>query len=285
MQGVDKDGVEIYYGIPYGAEPAGELRWKEATAPEAWEEVRDCTQREPIALQLGTVYNDDGSRTTALTGSTDCLNLDIYTTAEAEGLPVLVYVHGGNNQTGSSFEVVGNDITVTDNCVYVALNYRTGLLGFIALPALVNQETSGNFGLLDIAAALRWVRDNIASFGGDPANVTVSGFSAGGRDVMAMLLSPAFEGLFDKAIAFSGGMTICDLEDAAWKDAEFLSAKMRPLNGWCRIPTRFGSTCTASRPSVWPAWWATPASAWRSSPTSSETASCCPWTALTAANM
>ena len=216
--------MEIYYGVPYGANPDGELRWQEAQPPEAWTEVRNCTEREPIALQMATQYNADGSRTVALTGTTDCLNLDIYTTAEAEKLPVLVYVHGGNNQTGSSYgEVLGNDLVVKDDCVFVSLNYRTGLLGFIALPALISAEQSGNFGLLDIAAALKWVRENIAEFGGDPENVTVSGFSAGGRNVMAMLLSPAFEGLFDRAIAFSGGMTVCDLENAAWKDAEFIA--------------------------------------------------------------
>ena len=222
--GTEQEGVEIYYGVPYGANPDGELRWQEAQPPEAWTEVRNCTEREPIALQMATQYNADGSRTVALTGTTDCLNLDIYTTAEAEKLPVLVYVHGGNNQTGSSYgEVLGNDLVVKDDCVFVSLNYRTGLLGFIALPALISAEQSGNFGLLDIAAALKWVRENIAEFGGDPENVTVSGFSAGGRNVMAMLLSPAFEGLFDRAIAFSGGMTVCDLENAAWKDAEFIA--------------------------------------------------------------
>lgn len=224
VQGTDQDGVEVYYGIPYGADPVGELRWADPTAPEAWTDVLDCTEREEIALQMATVYDSDGNASTQLTGTTDCLNLDIYTTSTAEDLPVLVYVHGGNNQTGSSYgEVIGNDLVVNDDCVVVCLNYRTGLLGFNALPALTEEGTSGNYGLLDIAFALQWVRDNIAEFGGDPANVTVSGFSAGGRNVMAMLISPSFEGLFDRAIVFSGGMTICDTDAAAQKDAEIIA--------------------------------------------------------------
>jgi len=225
VKGVNQDGVQVYYGIPYGANPVDELRWAAPAAPEAWAEVRDCTEKEPISLQLGTVTNEDGSTETKPVGSTDCLNLDIYTTSDAKNLPVLVYVHGGNNQTGSSYgEVVGNDLVVRDDCVVVSLNYRTGLLGFNCLPALQTEEGStGNYGMLDIACALQWVKDNISSFGGDASNVTVSGFSAGGRDVMAMLVSPLFEGLFQRAIAFSGGMTICDVKDGAAKDAELIA--------------------------------------------------------------
>lgn len=224
VQGVDQDGVQVYYGIPYGADPVGELRWAEPTAPVSWDDVLDCTEQEEIALQKSNVYNSDGTVSTTIVGTTDCLNLDIYTTSDAENLPVLVYVHGGNNQTGSSYgEVVGNDLVVNDECVVVSLNYRTGLFGYNALPAITEEGTSGNYGLLDIAFALQWVRDNISEFGGDASNVTVSGFSAGGRNVMAMLVSPAFEGLFDQAIVFSGGMTICDLDDAAQKDAEIMA--------------------------------------------------------------
>lgn len=120
--------------------------------------------------------------------------------------------------------MIGNDLVKRDDCVVVCLNYRTGLLGFNCLPALQTEEDStGNYGLLDIACALQWVRDNIAAFGGDASNVTVSGFSAGGRNVMAMLVSPLFKGLFERAIAFSGGMTICDQKDGAAKDAELIA--------------------------------------------------------------
>ncbi len=224
VQGVDQDGVQVYYGIPYGADPVDELRWAEPTAPESWDDVLDCTEQEEIALHKSNGYNSDGTVSTTIFCINDWLNLDIYTTSDAENLPVLVYVHGGNNQTGSSYgEVVGNDLVVNAECVVVSLNYRTGLFGYNALPAITEEGTSGNYGLLDIAFALQWVRDNISEFGGDASNVTVSGFSAGGRNVMAMLVSPAFEGLFDQAIVFSGGMTICDLDDAAQKDAEIMA--------------------------------------------------------------
>ena len=214
VEGTDHSGIQIYYGIPYGKNPVGELRWAAPQAPELWADVRNCTEKEEIAIQLS-----DGK----VVGTTDCLNLDVYTTSDAKDKPVLVYVHGGNNQTGSSFgEFDGYDLVEKEDCVVVSLNYRTGLFGYNALPALTKNGT-GNFGLLDIAFALQWVRDNIGEFGGDASNVTVSGFSAGGRDVMAMLLSKNFEGLFDRAIVYSGGMTICDKDQAAKKDAQIMA--------------------------------------------------------------
>ena len=125
-----------------------------------------------------------------VTGTEDCLNLDIYSTKNAEKLPVLVFLHGGNNQTGNTKEIIGSDMVVKNDMVFVSVNYRLGLLGFNCLPALQTEAGStGNYALLDIAKSLDWVKDNIAEFGGDPENITISGFSAGGRDVMAMLLS------------------------------------------------------------------------------------------------
>jgi para-nitrobenzyl esterase len=154
------------------------------------------------------------------------LNLDVYAPDSAEKLPVLVYVHGGNNQTGQSSEIPGTDLVVTNQCIYVSLNYRLGLLGFNCLPALQTEtDSTGNYALLDIAKALDWVKDNIAEFGGDPDNITISGFSAGGRDVMAMLVSPLFKDKFDKAVVYSGGMTIAD-EDMS---AAQIAAAVAPL--------------------------------------------------------
>lgn len=220
VQGIVSDGVEIYYNIPYGKDPTGELRWHAPETPDAWDETLDCSANTKRALQMGTVYASDGSSSTELMGTTDCLNLDVYTTSDADMLPVMVYVHGGNNQTGTSTEIPGDEIVKQAGAVYVSLDYRLGLLGYNCLPALMDDEvTTGNFGMLDIAAGLTWVRDNIDQFGGDPNNVTVSGFSAGGRNVMAMLVSSQFEGLFDRAIAFSGGMTIADLDESIVKTA------------------------------------------------------------------
>ncbi|MEY8354517.1 carboxylesterase family protein [Lachnospiraceae bacterium 54-53] len=139
---------------------------------------------------------------------------------------MLVFIHGGNNQTGNAGEIPGTDLVKKDNCVYVSVDYRLGLLGFNCLPALQKEENStGNYAMLDIGAALDWVKENIAAFGGDPGNVTISGFSAGGRDVMAMPASPVFKGKFQKAIAFSGGMTTADEGLSAKK----IAAAMAPL--------------------------------------------------------
>lgn len=223
VRGAAEDNCNVWYSIPYAAAPIGDLRWAAPADPTAWTDVLDCTSIGNKAIQAGTDY---ATGETVVSGSEDCLNLDVYAPDNAKELPVLVYIHGGNNQTGSSTEIEGSQIVVDENCVYVSLNYRLGILGFNALPAFQNEANpTGNYAMLDIAKALDWVRDNISQFGGDPNNVTVSGFSAGGRDVMAMLISPIFEGKFDKAVVYSGGMTVAD-EDAS---AERIAETVAPL--------------------------------------------------------
>ena len=221
VTGTDTGKSLVWYGIPYGAAPVGELRWSAPTDPTAWSTALDCTAAKDPAMQYVT---DSKTGVTSSKGTDDCLNLDVYSTANASNLPVLVYIHGGNNQSGSSKEIEGNEIVVRDNCVYVSLNYRLGLLGFNCLPALQTEDDStGNYTMLDIAKALDWIKQNIAQFGGNPDNITVSGFSAGGRDVMAMLISPIFKDKFQKAVAFSGGMTTADEEMSADKIAELMA--------------------------------------------------------------
>lgn len=201
VQGAEQENCLVWYGIPYGAAPVGNLRWQAPQDPESWSAAKDCTQPSAVAYQYSN----------GPIGTEDCLKLDVYSTPDAHNRPVLVFMHGGNNQTGNTSELLGTDLVVRDNCVFVTLDYRLGLFGFNCLPALCqNSDSTGNFALLDIAKALDWVHDNIAQFGGDPDNITIPGFSAGGRDVMAMLASPLFAGRFQKAIAFSGGMTIAD---------------------------------------------------------------------------
>ena len=206
----------VWYGIPYAANPIGELRWSEPKSPKKWTKTLDCTEEAPIALQ---------TKNSKVVGTTDCLNLDIYTPSiKKSNLPVLVFLHGGNNQTGSSGDFIGTDISADLNCIVVSINYRLGLLGFNCLPALTNDsETSGNFTLYDIQKSLQWIQDNIKKFGGNPNNVTVSGSSAGGRDVMAMLISPLYTGLFHKALVNSGGMTTSDVDQSASQIATFLA--------------------------------------------------------------
>ncbi|MDC7126927.1 MAG: carboxylesterase family protein [Spirochaetales bacterium] len=213
-------GTLIWKGIPYAKAPSGDLRWKEAVDPEPWTDIYDATKAGNVGVQSswGKTF-----------GSEDCLNLDIYRPDSNEnGLPVLVYIHGGNNQTGTSEELNARILANNVNAVVVSVNYRLGLLGFNNLPALRSDnelESSGNYAILDIAKSLDWVNQNITSFGGNPENITISGFSAGGRDVMAMLISPVFKGKFQKAISLSGGMTLADYN----MSAELIAKAIAPL--------------------------------------------------------
>ena len=216
VQGKEQGDHLVWYGIPYGAAPVGDARWHAPQEPAPWSDPLDCTSPAPAAYQFSS----------APLGSEDCLRLDVYAVPSAHDRPVLVYLHGGNNQTGSSLSLPGGDLVENDHCVFVSVNYRLGLFGFNCLPALCPEAgDTGNFALLDIAKALDWVRENISAFGGDPSNITLSGFSAGGRDVMACLTSPLFEGRFQKAISFSGGITFSDPDAAARQ----IAAALAPL--------------------------------------------------------
>lgn len=214
VRGAPAEAMLTWYGIPYAAAPVGELRWQAPAAPASWLFPRDCTVPGPAACQCGCL------------GTEDCLKLDICAPADAEDLPVLVWLHGGGNRSGSARELAGEDLAARGDCVFVGVEFRLGLMGFNCLPALCSgPEATGNFALLDIARALDWVQENIRPFGGDPDSVTVCGFSAGGRDVLAMLYSPLFAGRFHRAVALSGGMTCTEPETAA----EQIAAALAPL--------------------------------------------------------
>src|SRR5690606_11705831 len=149
----------------------------------------------------------------------DCLTLDIRTPALSGKLPVMVWVHGGSNRAGSSSGPADSDMSA-QGVVHVGIQYRLGLLGFLSHPELSDEGggASGNYALMDQVAALEWVRDNIARFGGDPDNVTIYGESAGSQDVSLLLAAPEAQGLFDKAILQSGtpgfGMSFRTLDEA-----------------------------------------------------------------------
>jgi para-nitrobenzyl esterase len=211
VKGAEVNGGKalLWQGIPYAKAPSGQKRWKSPESPGIWNNTFDATRTPQVCLQFV------GGK---ILGSEDCLNLDIYRpNSDAKNLPVLVHIHGGNNQTGTSKEFNAENFVVSANAIVVSINYRLGVLGFNSQPALKSgnpAEDSGNYTLLDISESLTWVKKNIASFGGNPDNITVSGFSAGGRDVMAMLISPIFSGQFHKAISLSGGMTVADSGDS-----------------------------------------------------------------------
>lgn len=216
----DKHQVVQWLGVPYAQQPTGADRWREAQQAKKHKGILDCTKAAPVNIQ----YN--GKK---VLGQEGMLTLDIVRPdTQEKNLPVLVYIHGGNNQASNSHLMEGNKLAQEGNMVYVSVQYRLGLLGFNNLPALADgnkKEKSGNFGFLDQAAALNWVRENIKEFGGDAKNITVSGFSAGGRDVMAMLISPVFKNKFDKAISFSGGLTVAYAD----KSKKTIAQKLAPM--------------------------------------------------------
>jgi para-nitrobenzyl esterase len=201
----DFGGVAVFQGIPYAAPPVGDLRWKPPQPAAAWEGVRDAVTAPHSCMQVNWGWNARDAQDE----SEDCLYLNIATQSlhPAHPLPVIFWIHGGANYNGSGRYGRGQTLTQHD-VVLVSINYRLGVFGFLALPALTAESahhSSGNYALLDQMAALRWVRDNIAAFGGDPQNVTIAGQSAGAIDVGMLLTTPDSKGLFTNAIDESGG--------------------------------------------------------------------------------
>lgn len=212
-------GAHAWLGIPFAAPPTGDLRWRAPRPALARSEPLSALQSGAPCVQiggpLGGVSEDQYGE---IVGSEDCLFLNIWApaSAPAEGLPVMVWIHGGGNTIGQAADYDGQYLATQENVVVVAVNYRLGIFGWLTHPKLHEGgsdplDASGNFGTLDNIAALRWVQDNIAAFGGDAANVTVFGESAGGRNVLALLTSPEAAGLFQRAISQSGmalGVTV-----------------------------------------------------------------------------
>ncbi|MBA4794844.1 MAG: carboxylesterase/lipase family protein [Phenylobacterium sp.] len=209
VAGETTDGVRVFKGLPYAAAPVGQARWRPPAPPAAWTKVRDATRFGAACPQPpsrpGSIY---AARHAAL--SEDCLFLNIWAPADARKAPVFVWIHGGSLVTGAGSEAMYDGTNLAaEGLVVVTLNYRLGVLGYLAHPELSAESpdgVSGNYGLLDQIAALEWVRDNIAAFGGDPGNVTTAGESAGALSVMYLMASPAARGLFHKAVAQSAYM-------------------------------------------------------------------------------
>jgi len=206
--------VTQFLGIPFAAPPVGELRWRPPEAPASWPGVRKADRFSATCMQ--NVGGERPNRPWTIEfnahgfQSEDCLYLNIWTAAESadEKRPVLVYVHGGGNREGSSdIPIYIGEGLATKGLVVVSINYRLNVMGFLAHPELTRESgynESGNYGLMDQQAALRWVQQNIAAFGGDPAKVTVAGQSAGAGDMHFLTISPAAKGLFRGLIAQTG---------------------------------------------------------------------------------
>ena len=201
VRGIVAADHRTFHGIPYAAPPVDELRWRAPRPAPPWQGVRDATQQPRPCPQFGGTSPTDPPR---LVGSEDCLFLTVDTPRGQDGpLPVLVFLHGGGFVTGVPAAYDPTPITVPGRVIVVTVAYRLGALGFLSHPAL-DDPYAGNFALADQQAALRWVRRNIAVFGGDPGNVTLWGESAGAFATCAQLAAPGAAGLFDKAIVHSG---------------------------------------------------------------------------------
>ena len=215
VAGSASSGAVVFRGIPFAAPPLAERRWRPPEPVVAWQGVRAATEPAFACLQNLEGWNRDSW----LHASEDCLTLDIRTPDLAGKRPVMVWIHGGSNRSGSPGGITEANLT-DQGVVHVGIRYRLGLLGFLSHPALSAEQggSSGNYGLMDQIAALRWVQANIAHFGGDPGNVTIYGESAGAQDVSLLLAAPDARGLFHRAILQSGtpgfGMSFRPLAEA-----------------------------------------------------------------------
>ncbi|HEU5133793.1 MAG TPA: carboxylesterase family protein [Steroidobacteraceae bacterium] len=209
VSGQTVGALQVFKGIPYALPPTGARRWKPPLPMPKWKGTRVATQFGPACVQpkarSGSIYAWDIG---AL--SEDCLTLNVWAPAKASKAPVFVWIHGGALSTGSGGEPMYDGSKLAERgLVVVTINYRMGILGFLAHPALSaesRRNVSGNYGLLDQMAALRWVKNNIGAFGGDAGNVTIAGESAGALSVMYLMVAPESRGLFHKAVAQSAYM-------------------------------------------------------------------------------
>jgi para-nitrobenzyl esterase len=204
VDGFSKNGVSQFLGIPYAKPPLGNLRWMPPQPAAKWTAVRGATKFGPTCAQVTTL----GPFASPPNSNEDCLYLNVFTPDLKGKLPVLVWIHGGGYVDGASNDYDPTKLVTKGKLVVVTFNYRLNLFGFLAHPALEKAgSASGNYGIMDVQAALKWVQQNIAAFGGNPGNVTLGGQSAGAGATAANVLSPGAKGLFHRAIFQSGGYT------------------------------------------------------------------------------
>jgi len=213
----DADNTFAWLGIPYAAAPIGDLRWRAPQPVEPWGTPRETIAFSDPCAQLSGPLDGLPDDSGAVVGSEDCLYLNVwsprgYSTADSEKRPVMFWIHGGGNTIGTANTYAANKLAAGEQVVLVTLNYRLGFFGWMSHPALRGKgrdtlDGSGNYANLDMIAALQWVQDNIANFGGDPNKVTIFGESAGGRNVYSLMASPLAKGLFQRAISQSGSVS------------------------------------------------------------------------------
>ncbi|CAG9297684.1 carboxylesterase/lipase family protein [Celerinatantimonas diazotrophica] len=219
VEGRSVNGVDAFLGIPYAKPPVGKLRWQRPLSATSWQGIKKTTAFGPSCLQTPM----KGSSTPLPDHySENCLTLNVWRPSRGNGrLPVMVWIYGGGFVNGGSASpVYSGKAFAKSGVIFVSFNYRLGRLGFFAHPALSGNLFRGNYGLMDQIKALRWVQDNIISFGGDPNNVTVVGESAGGYSIHALLTSHYSRNLFNKAIIESGGGRYQINGQYPWKKAQ-----------------------------------------------------------------
>jgi para-nitrobenzyl esterase len=246
VRGATQDGINSFRGIPYALPPVGARRWRPPADMPPWRRTRDATRFGEICHQPpsrpGSIYSEEQPAM-----SEDCLTLNVWAPADARNAPVFVWIHGGSLTGGSGRQAMYDGAAMArQGVIVVTINYRLGILGYLAHPVLSAESrdnVSGNYGLLDQIAALRWLNRNIAAFGGDPANVTIAGESAGALSVMYLMAAPEARGLFARAIMQSaymvsapelrgnryGGFSAEDI--GVWLQAQLGAADLAALRG------------------------------------------------------
>jgi para-nitrobenzyl esterase len=236
LRGVARpDGGAEFLGIPYAQPPVGELRWHEPLPAKPWSGVRDASAFDGACAQ--PLLRGDWNKHEATASKEDCLYLNVITPVwpAKTPLPVMLWIHGGANEGGSASNALYKDGTlIRHGVILVTINYRLGIFGFFSHPGLTAESAhhaSGNYGLMDQILALRWVRENIARFGGDPKNITVFGQSAGAQDTGLLMTSTLSKGLFQRAIAQSGtsfSPRMPSLTEAETAGEEFAASQKAP---------------------------------------------------------
>lgn len=262
-----RSGGAEFLGIPFAQPPVGDLRWREPQPVKTWRDVRDASS---FGVPCAQAVSGDWNRHDAETGKEDCLFLNVMAPEwrPKKPLPVMFWIHGGANTGGTASSPLYKDGTLIQHgVILVTANYRLGVFGFLAHPELTSESahhSSGNYGLWDQIAALRWVHDNIANFGGDPNNVTLFGQSAGAQDASMLMASPLAKGLFHKAIVQSGSginPMILPLSGAERDGEKIASAVKAPTGGAIKymrqlsapdLLTAVGTRDPAARPLIGP---------------------------------
>nr|WSX53486.1 carboxylesterase family protein [Streptomyces sp. NBC_00974] len=244
LRGRTDGGAQEFLGVPYAAPPVGEARLRAPEEPRRWSGVREADRQSPACLQFSPFGLSDPRAV-----SEDCLYLDVYRPRGARAgarLPVILWMHGGAYSQGTGTQFGGRTMAELTNSVVISINYRLGQLGYLALPELDGRQDarhSGSFGLMDQIAALRWTRENVGAFGGDPGSVTVSGQSAGSGSVCALLAAPSAAGLFHRAVLQSGPCTLLRTPDSARAESE---ARVFAARAGCADPARVAACLRAA---------------------------------------